>query len=150
MKIDGGSAFKGHGFAGNDINEEGLERESAAQRKIVAEMHNSLDMNKGKEELGSMPKAAGSGKGTEQSRQSADGRGEVERRVSIASSGLGNYKLSATEGEQAQDAATGQPALLKKKVSYSKDSSKQQDLSAIAQHTGSQKTTQLIAGGRMK
>lgn len=65
----------------------------------MAEIHNSLDVNKGKERLGSITKAAGSGKGTEKSRQSVDGRGEVERRVSIASSGLGNYKLSAREGE---------------------------------------------------
>ena len=28
MKIDGGGAFKGHKFAGNDINVEGFERES--------------------------------------------------------------------------------------------------------------------------
>ena len=90
-------------------------------------MHNSIEVNKGK-----------------------DVRGKIERRVSIASSGLGDYKLSASEGDKAQDAASGQPALPKKKVSYSKDSVKQQDLGAIAQQAGSQKANQLNAGGWTK
>ena len=65
MKIDGGLHGKGRSLAGNDVDEGGFERENAVQANIVAEMHESLNLNQGKQDPTSVPGAVASIKDTE-------------------------------------------------------------------------------------